>query len=520
MILQAYACGLTSRRPPADTVGCVSTPRQATPPVRARPPLTKRLRPGHWMALDYLAAAACTLVLFFSLRQRVFPNGPIWSWLSGGLLTLLLSVVLSAPVALRRRNPLALFVVSVVSAIVVPVILAAAAAMGAGTTEVLQGPTVQDVALKAAAASFLPVAYVIHLVAAQYRRAIAFGALATVVGLFAVDFLFVRLQGAPSAGIPVTVGFAVVVVWMVGYTAGQRRAYAAQLRDQAASGAVTEERLRIARELHDVVAHSMTVIAVQAGYGHHVIGDQPDRAREALGAIQATSREALTEMRRMLGVLRRADPAPFGMRKGSDGRGALDVQATGAGDTGGRGAAAPAASAAHGAGARPAAEANGGGIGSLGNGGPAPLAPAPGLADLDRLVARIANAGVAVDLRVLGSRRELPAGIDLAAFRIVQESLTNVVKHADTPACGVTVTFGENEVSVEITDDGRGCQIPATAGAGTGPCWEAAQELSGGHGLIGMRERVSLYGGELSAEPLPGRGFRVAARLPIGEGTP
>ena len=143
--------------------------------------------------------------------------------------------------------------------------------------------------------------------------------------------------------------------------------------------------------------------------------------------------------------------------------------------------------------------------------------PAPGLADLDRLVARIANAGVRVDLRVRGTRRELPPGIDLSAFRIVQEALTNVVKHADTPCCQVTVCYGADEVSVEIVDEGRGGQVPAVA-AGHGPAAGAAGggEVAGGHGLIGMRERVSLYGGELTAAPLPERGFRVAARLPVG----
>jgi signal transduction histidine kinase len=139
--------------------------------------------------------------------------------------------------------------------------------------------------------------------------------------------------------------------------------------------------------------------------------------------------------------------------------------------------------------------------------------PAPGLGELDRLVARIANAGVWVDLRLQGSRRELPAGIDLSAFRIVQEALTNVIKHAGVSSCQVTVWYGADEVAVEITDAGRGCPVPATAGPGG----EAAGEVAGGHGLIGMRERVSMYGGELVTGPLPERGFRVAARLPVAD---
>jgi signal transduction histidine kinase len=247
-----------------------------------------------------------------------------------------------------------------------------------------------------------------------------------------------------------------------------------------------------------VVAHSMTVIAVQAGYGHHVIDEQPGKAREALGAIQATSREALTEMRRMLGVLRQPSPAPFGVSEPQISR------PTGGHDGSG-------------------GQLNGVEISSRDvpvSHPPAPLAPAPGLADLDRLIARIGNAGVAVDLRVLGIRRELPQGIDLAAFRIVQEALTNVVKHADTPFCTVTIGYHPDELSIEVADQGRGCQVPAAAGTGAGSRGEPGAEPTGGHGLIGMRERVGLYGGDLTAQPLPGRGFRVAARLPIGDDRP
>ena len=141
-------------------------------------------------------------------------------------------------------------------------------------------------------------------------------------------------------------------------------------------------------------------------------------------------------------------------------------------------------------------------------------------------MARIARAGVRVDLQVRGRRRELPPGIDLAAFRIVQEALTNVVKHADTPSCRVIVSYGTDELSVEITDEGQGSQVPAAAAARRpgprspgpgGPGGEGGEEMTGGHGLIGMRERVSLYGGEFSAGPRPEHGFRVAARLPTGD---
>ena len=189
---------------------------------------------------------------------------------------------------------------------------------------------------------------------------------------------------------------------MTGYSVRQRRLYVVTLQQQAASSAVAEERLRIARELHDVVAHSMSVIAVQAGYGQYVIDASPDGARDALGAIQATSRDALEEMRRMLGVLRQQDVTPSPAR--------ID----------------PAA------GQAPAWRRSGGR--RQRQVGQAPLAPAPGLAGLDRLIERTRGAGVQVTLEVAGHARPAPAGVDLSAYRIIQEALTNVVRHAGTGA--------------------------------------------------------------------------------------
>jgi signal transduction histidine kinase len=211
-----------------------------------------------------------------------------------------------------------------------------------------------------------------------------------------------------------------------------------------AGRAVAEERLRIARELHDVVAHSISVIAVQSGVGVHVADGQPAEARKALAAIQATSRTALDELRRLLGVLRQDD------------------------------------------------EPRGG------------LAPTPGLADLDALLGQVVGAGLAVRLRVEGTRPAVPGGVDLCAYRIIQEALTNVVKHAGPAQAQVRVCYGDREVSVEVTDDGRGVAAPA----GTG-------RAGAGHGLVGMRERVALFGGDLKVGPRPGGGFRVAARLPF-----
>jgi signal transduction histidine kinase len=450
------------------------------------------------IALDTAAAVVFTFVLTLSIHTAVVrrsvigsPAGPYPAGLpaapypTGLLVAFVLAGAMCLPVALRRRRPLPAF----------------GWAAAAATLVTLLVPTVS------APYFYLPAAYVLFLVAAVSRRKVALAALGTLLVLIVAEALRMDPVGRVP-GLVVPPVLIVIIAWTFGYTAGQRRAYAAHLQDQAATSAVTEERLRIARELHDVVAHSMTVIAVQAGYGRHVIDAQPDKAGEALGAIQATSREALTDMRRMLGVLRRPGSEPFGKNSAPGGRGG-DRPA---------GVAVPARNGSLAAGARAG---DGGKASGAANGAAreaAPLAPAPGLADLDRLVKRIGHAGVLVDLRVRGSRRELPPGIDLSAFRIVQEALTNVVKHADTPCCRVTVSYGENELFVEITDEGRGGQVPAVA-AGHGPGAGAAGggEVAGGHGLIGMRERVSLYGGELTAAPLPRRGFRVAARLPLGD---
>jgi signal transduction histidine kinase len=460
----------------------VSSPSQA-PQRRPRPPLTKRLRPGHWVALDVLAATVSTLILTVSLREETIQSGVFQPGIDGVLVAFMLAVAMSLPVALRRRRPLAALGLALAAATLAVVLL-----------RTPNGPFF-----------YMPTVYVLFVVAVVSPRRVSAAALGAVLTLIFSSELFVHPGRIPSLAVPAAL--IVIITWGFGYAVSQRRIYAEQLRDQAATSAVTEERLRIARELHDVVAHSMTVIAVQAGYGHHVIGEQPAQAREALGAIQATSREALADMRRMLGVLRRSGPEPFGPEIGSGHGRAADPA----------GIAAPAA--------LPAPNGRGRTAGprAARPGEAAPLAPAPGLADLDRLVAGIARAGVRVDLLVRGRPRELPPGIDLAAFRIVQEALTNVVKHADTPSCRVIVSYGTDELSVEITDEGRGSRVPATVTArrsgprSPGPGGEGGEEMNGGHGLVGMRERVSLYGGELSAGPRPEHGFRVAARLPTGD---
>ncbi|GAB2837328.1 sensor histidine kinase [Actinocorallia aurea] len=228
---------------------------------------------------------------------------------------------------------------------------------------------------------------------------------------------------------------AVPLAWLVGASARQSRIHARELAERTAAEAVAAERLRIARDLHDMVAHSIGVIAIQAGVGGRVIDTQPAEARNALSAIEESSRETLAGLRKMLGALRRAD--------------AVD-------------------------------------------------ALAPGLAGLDRLVRATGDAGVHVDVRWTGELRPLPAEVDLAAFRIVQESVTNVVRHARTEECRVSLGYGADELVVEIADDGAG---PSGTPVG--------------YGLIGMRERVGLLGGSLSTGPGRAGGFRVEARLPL-----
>jgi signal transduction histidine kinase len=195
--------------------------------------------------------------------------------------------------------------------------------------------------------------------------------------------------------------------------------------------------------MHDVVAHGMSVIAVQAAAGREIVHSNPDKAAEVFGRIEAVGRESLTELRRMLGVL----------------RGSGDAEAS--------------------------------------------LAPQPGIADIETAVAHSSTAGVPTELLVDGRRRPLSPGIELAAYRIVQEALTNVRKHAGRAASAtVRISYEPRSLTVEVTDDGRGA-VSSLSTAGSG------------HGLIGMRERVEIYGGSLTSGPRPGGGYSVRAVLPV-----
>ncbi|HLK72913.1 MAG TPA: sensor histidine kinase [Streptosporangiaceae bacterium] len=257
-------------------------------------------------------------------------------------------------------------------------------------------------------------------------------------------------SGTPIPLVTIAVPLAMIIAWLIGNSIRQAQARAELVRAQAAAQTVVAERLRIARELHDMVAHSIGIIAIQAGSGRRVCDTKPAEARDALAAIEATSRETLSGLRRMMTGLRRAE------------------------------------------------------AGSMGPGpGQAPLGPAPGLADVDRLAAMTRDAGVRVEVEWLGSREPLPADIDLSAFRIIQEAVTNVVRHAGTDRCLVWIDQQDGYLSIEVTDSGRGAPASKTSAAGTG------------YGITGMRERAALLGGDFSAGPHPGGGFRVAARLPL-----
>ena len=229
--------------------------------------------------------------------------------------------------------------------------------------------------------------------------------------------------------------------WLAGLAIRRRRGRERALileREEKARVAVLEERTRIARELHDVVAHAISVIVLQARGARHALGGEPDDARNALDAIEQTATQALREMRRLLGLLRADDEEVA-------------------------------------------------------------LAPQPSLAHLETLVAHVRDAGLPVEVRVEGEPRELTPGVDLSAYRIVQEALTNALKHAGQARARVLVRYGEDALELEVADTGAG----SANGGGSG------------HGLAGMRERVAVFGGELKSGPQREGGYAVRARLPL-----
>jgi signal transduction histidine kinase len=476
-----------------------------------RPPLSKRLRPGHWTAIDYVVGGLLGIIIFGSLRKsgvslQSVPGGGVIRVEEGGglgLLPLFVAVGVAIAVARRRHRPGLMLGLLLAGSIIVTVLSGGASA---------------------ALLFFLPVAYVLYYIVATFEDWREAGrTLAAVAGVLLVDAVIMGVIGGFLAGgrlIPAAL--CVIIAWSVGYIVRQRRRYSIGLQVEAASKAVAEERLRIARELHDVVAHSMSVIAVQAGYGQYVIDSQPADARAALGAIQSTSREALDEMRRMLGALRQADETSAGKADptaGSEAAVNLADSHTADDRTADDGtqpadSVGPLAALFRQIASMPVGSSA---VSAASSAAAAPLFPAPGLADLDRLVARTGGAGVQVAVVRRGTVRELPASIDLSAYRIIQEALTNVVKHAHASRCDVLIAYGRDELIIEVTDSGAGA--PALTGAvamyGGALADVYGSGFSSGHGIIGMRERVSLLGGSFSAGPMPGYGFRVNAHIPL-----
>jgi signal transduction histidine kinase len=346
------------------------------------------------------------------------PEGPMW-------LDIVLAPLIAGPLLFRRRFP-----------------FGAPLAVGAG---VVIASFADNSLVPFDFIAFLAGAAATFLLAQLRDARQAVAGLAMAVG---VDAIVVRNDPRGQLGQFIFVSLIFTVVWVVGFTLGrkfaeadearERAAQAEREREQRARDAVAEERARIARELHDVVGHSVSVMTVQASGVRRLLRADQEREREALLIVERTGREALAEMRRMVGVLRRPEEAPA-------------------------------------------------------------LAPQPSLEHLDRLVEQAREAGLPVDLRVEGEARELPAGVDLTAYRLVQEGLTNALKHARATRAEVLVSYGDGRLEVMVSDDGNG------VGNGEG----------GGHGLVGMRERVSVYGGELDAGPQPGGGFRLRATLPV-----
>jgi signal transduction histidine kinase len=365
-----------------------------------------------------LVLAVAMLALSISISVSLL--GDVEGWRAG--LAVCLVVVHSLSLAGRRIWPLPVFVINVTSGLAVALL---------GFNPIVLGPAVL-VALYTAASE-------------RGREVSLPAALLTIAGAMVA----LRVSGSGTQ-LPTYVADAIVlfVAWFLGDSAHSRRAYVAALeqrtaeleraREELARTMLAEERLRIARELHDVLAHSLSTIAVQSGVGGHLIDSQPGQAKRSLEAIESASKSALQDIRRVLGILR--------------------------------------------------------------EGGPGSFDPAPGFGDLPTLVTHATESGLAVDLDVVADGADLPASVQLTAYRIVQEALTNVMKHSNGGRVRVSVVRSHDKLLIEITDDGL--SAPASP--------------SFGHGLTGMRERVAMHGGELEVGPLAEGGFRVGAVLPLG----
>jgi signal transduction histidine kinase len=346
------------------------------------------------------------------------PEGPLW-------FDILAVIAFTTPLLARRRfpfkAPLAVFVVLC-------------------ATSFVDNRLVPD-----AFTTFLVALAAIFLIGMHRERTQAVAGLAVVQGM---AILVGHNDPTQTGGDYVWLAITFTVAWTVGFGVGgkfrevdeakERAERAEREREERARLAVSEERARIARELHDVVGHSVSVMTVQASAVRRLLEPDQERERAALLVVEQTGREALAEMRRMVGVLRRPEEAPA-------------------------------------------------------------LAPQPTLEQLERLIENAREAGLPVELRVEGEPVQLSAGVDLTAYRLVQEGLTNALKHARAAKAEVLVRYTDGHVELTVSDDGPG--------GGDGD--------KGGHGLVGMRERISVYGGELEAGPRPEGGYALRARLPV-----
>ncbi|WP_103963008.1 sensor histidine kinase [Nonomuraea solani] len=374
-----------------------------------------------------VAAASMALFVLYGPDRLQAEGLPVDGMRAPDPFGALLVLLVCAPIAVRRSRPL-----TALCAGLVPETLLSSFGYGTGM-------------------SSLAVLVLLYSVAFHRGLAMALGALGFTLAAYVLGVLAGPLRGDGWDEHVVT-AVVLVAVWGAGRSLRLRRAYLEELKDRAARmerahaadtrAARAEERSRIARELHDVVAHHVSVMTVQAAAARRVLASDPDLAREALSAIEHTGRLAMTEMRSIVGVLR------------------TDTRAE--------------------------------------------LGPQPGVPDLPALVEQMREAGLPTRLLVEGEVRPLPAGVDLAAYRLVQEGLTNSLRHAGAGAKAVvTVRHGSRELDVRVEDDGRGA---------------AEESRRTGHGLVGIRERVALYGGILNIGPLPGGGFEVRARFPLKDG--
>jgi signal transduction histidine kinase len=393
--------------------------------VAARPPqpvLPAAIRGRQWRATAVLAV--CAVLEVVALAAGPYPHEQSQR--------LLLALLACGPIVALQRWPLPVLAVAT-----------AAGALFMGSSGVVSIPL------------GIMIALALYFAASRLPRRVSIRAAVATALVLAAALTYASFTAQHwSPGPAVVLGLLPLAAgWFVGDSVAARRRYLAGLAEQAereraaqaerARQQVREERVRIARELHDVVAHTLAVITVQAGVGRRLMSQQPQQAAAALESIETIGRTAQDELRVVLGLLRDEEP------------------------------------------------------------GSAALAPAPRLADLRELADTVRASGTPVELRMTGTERQLSPALELSVYRVVQEALTNVVKHAPHAHATVDVSVSPGQVRLEVADDG-------------GPRASRSGAHGPGHGIVGMRERIAAFGGWLEAEPVAGRGFRVLAEVPAG----